>query len=85
MSWLAWKVSGLPVNRVIGSGTHLDTARFRYMIANRIGVAPQAVNGYIIGEHGDTQGEVSLLISTYIYNPSTDLNQSCRASVSLNF
>lgn len=57
MSWLAWKVSGLPVNRVIGSGTHLDTARFRTIIANRIGVATQSVHGLIIGEHGESQGE----------------------------
>ncbi|XP_014217966.1 L-lactate dehydrogenase A chain-like [Copidosoma floridanum] len=55
MSWLAWKVSGLPINRVIGTGTHLDTARFRYMIANRLGVASHSIHGYIVGEHGDSQ------------------------------
>ncbi|XP_033340750.1 L-lactate dehydrogenase [Megalopta genalis] len=55
MSWVTWKVSGLPVNRVIGSGTHLDSARFRYLIADRIGIAPSSVHAYIIGEHGDSQ------------------------------
>ncbi|KAG7187666.1 hypothetical protein KM043_016723 [Ampulex compressa] len=55
LSWVTWKVSGLPVNRVIGSGTHLDTARFRYLIADRIGIAPSSVHGYVIGEHGDSQ------------------------------
>ncbi|XP_012279137.1 L-lactate dehydrogenase [Orussus abietinus] len=55
LSWVTWKVSGLPVNRVIGSGTHLDTARFRFLIAERLCVAPSAVHGYVIGEHGDSQ------------------------------
>ncbi|XP_001603434.1 L-lactate dehydrogenase-like [Nasonia vitripennis] len=55
LSWLAWKISGLPVNRIIGSGTHLDTSRFRYAIANRIGVAANSVHGFVIGEHGDSQ------------------------------
>lgn len=45
------------MNRVIGSGTHLDTSRFRYMIANRIGVAAHSVHGFIVGEHGDSQGK----------------------------
>ncbi|XP_076649305.1 L-lactate dehydrogenase isoform X2 [Halictus rubicundus] len=55
LAWVTWKVSGLPVNRVIGSGTHLDSARFRYMIADRIGIAPSSVHATIIGEHGDSQ------------------------------
>ncbi|XP_076671981.1 L-lactate dehydrogenase [Andrena cerasifolii] len=55
LAWVTWKVSGLPVNRVIGSGTHLDSARFRFLIGDRIGIAPSSVHGYIIGEHGDSQ------------------------------
>ncbi|XP_015436461.1 PREDICTED: L-lactate dehydrogenase B chain-like [Dufourea novaeangliae] len=55
LSWVTWKVSGLPVYRVIGSGTHLDSARFRYLIADRIGIAPSSIHAYIIGEHGDSQ------------------------------
>ena len=47
--------SGLPVNRVIGSGTSLDTARFRYFIANALDVNITDVNAYILGEHGDSQ------------------------------
>lgn len=50
-------MSGLPVGRIIGSGTYLDTARFRYLIADRIGIAPTSVHGYIVGEHGESQGE----------------------------
>ncbi|XP_011210996.2 L-lactate dehydrogenase [Bactrocera dorsalis] len=50
----AWVISGLPKERVIATGTHLDTARFRYFIGQRLGVAPSSVQGYIIGEHGDS-------------------------------
>ncbi|XP_033352650.1 L-lactate dehydrogenase-like [Bombus vosnesenskii] len=55
LSWITWKVSGLPAGRIIGSGTCLDSARFRYLIADRIGIAPSSVHAYIIGEHGDSQ------------------------------
>ncbi|XP_076170833.1 L-lactate dehydrogenase C chain [Ptiloglossa arizonensis] len=55
LSWVTWKVSGLPVCRVIGSGTHLDSARFRYLIGDRLGIAASSIHGYIIGEHGDSQ------------------------------
>ncbi|XP_076248645.1 L-lactate dehydrogenase B chain [Calliopsis andreniformis] len=55
LSWVTWKVSGLPVHRVIGSGTLLDSARFRFLIADRLGIAPSSVHAYIIGEHGESQ------------------------------
>lgn len=58
LSWITWKLSGLPVHQVIGSGTHLDSARFRYLIADRLGIAPSSVHGYIIGEHGESQGKL---------------------------
>lgn len=54
MTYVAWKISGLPRNRVIGSGTNLDSARFRFFIAERLNVAPASVHGWIIGEHGDS-------------------------------
>jgi L-lactate dehydrogenase len=54
MTWVTWKLSGLPRHRVIGSGTSLDTSRFRHMLADRLGVAAHSVHGYIIGEHGDS-------------------------------
>ncbi|XP_012230514.2 L-lactate dehydrogenase [Linepithema humile] len=54
LAWITWKVSGLPVHQVIGSGTHLDSARFRYLIADRLGIAPSSVQANIIGEHGDS-------------------------------
>ena len=55
LAYAAWKWSGLPANRVIGSGTSLDTARFRRRLAERYGVAAENVHAYIIGEHGDSQ------------------------------
>lgn len=53
MTFLAWKVSGLPKNRVFGIGTSIDTARFRYFLSERLGVAPTECTGWIIGEEGD--------------------------------
>lgn len=55
MSYYAQKVSGLPVHRVIGSGTLLDSARFRYLLGNHLGIDPRSVHGHIIGEHGDSE------------------------------
>jgi L-lactate dehydrogenase len=49
------RVSGLPAERVIGSGTILDTARFRYLLSQHFEVDPQSVHAYIIGEHGDSE------------------------------
>lgn len=55
LTYAAWKTSGLPASRVIGSGTILDTARFRYLLGQRFGVEPRSVHAFIIGEHGDSQ------------------------------
>ncbi len=49
------ETSGLPANRVIGTGTSLDTARFRYSISARMHVNVEDVNAYVLGEHGDSQ------------------------------
>lgn len=55
LSYATWKFSGLPPGRVIGSGTILDTARFRYGLGKYFNVAPTSVHAYVIGEHGDTE------------------------------
>ncbi len=55
LSYVAWKLSGLPAARVIGSGTILDTARFRYLLSQYFGVDPRSVHATIIGEHGDSE------------------------------
>ncbi|KYQ86319.1 MULTISPECIES: L-lactate dehydrogenase [Thermoactinomyces] len=55
LSFLTMKYSGFPAHRVIGSGTILDTARFRYLLGEAYQINPQNVHAYIIGEHGDTE------------------------------
>ncbi len=55
LAYLTFRTSGLPSSRVIGSGTILDTARFRALLAERYGVDPRSVHAYIAGEHGDTE------------------------------
>jgi L-lactate dehydrogenase len=55
MTYVTLKISGLPRNRVLGSGTVLDSSRFRFLIAQRLKVAVQNVHAYIAGEHGDSE------------------------------
>ncbi|MEG0285602.1 MAG: L-lactate dehydrogenase [Vagococcus sp.] len=55
LTYATWKFSGFPQHKVIGSGTSLDSARFRQSIAELIGVDARNVHGYILGEHGDTE------------------------------
>jgi L-lactate dehydrogenase len=55
LTYAAWKQSGLPAQRVIGSGTVLDTARFRYLLSQHFGVDARSVHAWIIGEHGDSE------------------------------
>ncbi|XP_061434417.1 L-lactate dehydrogenase B chain-like [Lethenteron reissneri] len=54
LTFVAWKLSGFPVHRVIGSGTNLDSARLRFLMGERLGISPSSIHGYIIGEHGDS-------------------------------
>ncbi len=55
LTYAALKLSGLPENRVIGSGTVLDTARFREILGNHLGVDSRSVHAFIVGEHGDSE------------------------------
>lgn len=55
LTQVAWRVSGLPATQVIGSGTILDTARFRFLLSQHFNVEPRSVHAFIIGEHGDSQ------------------------------
>lgn len=55
LTYAALKISGLPENQVFGSGTVLDSARFRYLLSTHCHVSPHNVHAYIIGEHGDTE------------------------------
>jgi L-lactate dehydrogenase len=55
LSYASYKLSGWPAHRVVGSGTILDTARFRYLLGQHFSVDPRSVHGLILGEHGDTE------------------------------
>jgi L-lactate dehydrogenase len=55
LTWVSLRLSGLPAARVIGSGTILDTARFRYLLGEHFGVDSRSVHAYIHGEHGDSE------------------------------
>ena len=55
LTYVTWKLSGLPANQVIGSGTVLDTSRLRYLLSQHTGVDPRNVHTYVLGEHGDTE------------------------------
>ncbi len=55
MTHVATRLSGLPASRVIGSGTILDTARFRTLLGNHLGISPHSVHANVLGEHGDSE------------------------------
>lgn len=55
LTYATIKLSGLPLGRVLGSGTVLDTARFKYALGQHLGVDPRTVHARIVGEHGDSE------------------------------
>ncbi|MTI17921.1 L-lactate dehydrogenase [Rhodobacteraceae bacterium RKSG542] len=55
MTQVATEISGLPSKRVIGSGTVLDTARFRALLGHHLGISPVSVHADVLGEHGDSE------------------------------
>lgn len=55
MTQITLRLSGRPAQRVIGSGTILDTARFRWLLGRHLNIAPQSVHAYVLGEHGDSE------------------------------
>ncbi|WP_029452836.1 L-lactate dehydrogenase [Clostridium algidicarnis] len=55
LTYITYKLSGFPKERVIGSGTVLDTSRFRYMLSEHFKVDARNIHTYIIGEHGDSE------------------------------
>lgn len=58
LSYAAYKFSSKPANEVIGSGTVLDTARFRFLLAEHCKIDPHNVHAYILGEHGDSESAI---------------------------
>lgn len=55
LSFLTWNYSRLPAERIIGSGTVLDSARLRFRLAEKLAVNPKSVHAYQVGEHGDSE------------------------------
>lgn len=55
MTYLTWKYSGFKPSQVLGSGTSLDTARAKYLVASKLGINPKNVHAYVVGEHGDSE------------------------------
>ena len=71
LTYLIQKWSGLPASKVFGTGTALDSARFRFYLAQKLNVDIQNIHGYIIGEHGDSQ--VPVWSATQIAGQSVDV------------
>jgi L-lactate dehydrogenase len=81
LTYVAWKLSGLPADRVIGSGTILDTARFRYLLSQHFDVDARSVHGFIIGEHGDSEVPVwSLTNIAGMRLPEYTKHNACQCS-----
>jgi L-lactate dehydrogenase len=74
MVMLAQKLSGLPASRVIGTGTMLDSARLRTILARQLSVSTQSINAYVLGEHGDS----SMINWSSACIGGIDLNSFCR-------
>ena len=55
LTYLTWQMTGLPSHQIIGSGTILDTARFRFLLGQHFNIDTHSIHAYIIGEHGDSQ------------------------------
>lgn len=79
MSYFTWKKSGWPQHRVIGSGTLLDSARFRYLISEKLKIDARSVHAHIVGEHGDS--EVPLWSLANVAGTEVDLSSQDREEV----
>jgi L-lactate dehydrogenase len=88
MTMVATRLSGLPARRVIGTGTILDTARFRALLGHYLDVSPKSVHAYVLGEHGDSEvlcwslADVgSVTIETYARQIGRPLDEAVRARI----
>lgn len=74
MVMLAQKLSKLPASRVIGTGTMLDSARFKIILSRQLGISTRSINSYVLGEHGDS----SVLNWSSVYIGGIPLNDFCK-------
>lgn len=88
MTQITTRISGIAPQRVIGSGTILDTARFRSLVGRHLGISPQSVHAYVLGEHGDSEvlawsaaraGSVAL--SSFAAQVGSPLTETVRAEI----
>lgn len=77
LTYITIKLTNLPKERVIGSGTLLDSARLRYLISEEIQIDPRSIHGFVIGEHGDTEFPVWSLLNVSGLNQQ-NINQESR-------
>jgi len=82
MSYFTWRKSGFPFERVIGSGTLLDSARFRYLIGQKLNIDARSIHAHIIGEHGDS--ELPLWSLANISGANVPLSEEEREDVFIN-
>lgn len=81
---VAREYPGFAPERVIGSGTVLDTARFRYLLSRRCGINPASIHAYVVGEHGDS--EVPLFSSASVAgSPLSALCRECGTACDLDW
>lgn len=55
VTYMVWKISGLPRHKVIGTGTSIDSSRLKTLLSDVFSIDPRSVNGYALGEHGESQ------------------------------
>ena len=82
MSYFTWKKAGWPAQRVIGSGTLLDSARFRFLIGEKLQIEPRSIHAHIIGEHGDSELPVWSLAN--VAGTELSLSEEDRQEIFLN-
>lgn len=74
LTYAALKITGLAEERVFGSGTVLDSARFRHALSRHLGAAPRNIHAYVVGEHGDSE----VLLWSHAYAAGTGIDDYCR-------
>jgi len=74
LTYAALKITGLPPEKVFGSGTVLDSSRFRHSLSEHCGVAPRNIHAYVVGEHGDSE----VLLWSLAYIAGIDIDHYCR-------
>jgi len=73
LTYAALKITGLPPEKVFGSGTVLDSSRFRHALSSHCNVSPRNIHAYVLGEHGDSE----VLVWSRVFISGTGIDQYC--------